>query len=437
MNRLKALIIDGTALFRGVGSRLMEQTGFDVTIAETGSDGLQLAKSKKFDLICCSYHLPDMSGSEFCGQIRALSRYDFSPVLMLTGEDNPRILKQALLSGATDIFYKKDLFELENYLRRFVERQSRKLSGRVLFIEDSRVLQEIMLDLLTDMGLDVDAYTHAEGAWQAFESSHYDLVITDIMLEGAMSGISLVRKIRRLHSERGDVPIIAVSGFDNVSRKIELFNLGVNDYVAKPIIHEEIKQRVFNNVTSYQAVLELRSQQKALYSLAMLDELTQLFNRHALREFSSKYFSEAIRFNRPLTMAVMDIDSFKEINRTQGHDKGDKVLAELGRWLKRFVRDEDMVARWSGDEFIFLLPDCDTETASALMKRLQKRLSQFKPENIELTVSIGIASTQGQENNNLNSLFELADGAMYQAKMAGRNCVREYHRDTDSLETDS
>ena len=128
------------------------------------------------------------------------------------------------------------------------------------------------------------------------------------------------------------MPVIAITGFNNVSRKIELFNLGVNDYVEKPIIHEEIKQRVYNNITSYQAILELRSQQNSLYSLAMLDELTQLFNRHALREFSNKYFSEAVRFNRPLTMAVMDIDGFKAINQTQGHDKGDKVLAELGLW---------------------------------------------------------------------------------------------------------
>lgn len=434
MSNLKALIIDGTALFRSVGSDLLEQAGFDVTVSETGFDALKLAKSEKFDLVCCSYHLPDISGSEFCGQVRSLPRYDFTPVLMLTGEDNPQILKQALLAGATDIFNKKDLVELEIYLRRFIERQNRQLSGRVLFIEDSRVLQEIMIDLLTDMGLDVDAYTHAEGAWEAFESGHYDLIITDIMLEGSMSGISLVRKIRRSHGDNGNVPIIAVSGFDNMSRKIELFNLGANDYVAKPVVHEELKQRVSNHITSYQAILELRAQQKSLYSLAMLDELTQLFNRHALREFSSKYFSEAARFDRPLTMAVMDIDGFKTVNEKQGYERADKVLAELGRWLKRFVRDEDMVARWSGDEFIFLLPDCDNEEAKSLMERLQKQLAQYKPTNIGITVSIGIATMEGNEQHNLNSLFELADGAMYQAKMAGRNCVKEYTADKDKEE---
>ncbi|MBE9533020.1 MAG: GGDEF domain-containing protein, partial [Proteobacteria bacterium] len=117
-------------------------------------------------------------------------------------------------------------------------------------------------------------------------------------------------------------------------------------------------------------------------------------------------------------------------------EEADKVLAELGRWLKRFVRDEDMVARWSGDEFIFLLPDCDNEKAAALMTRLQKRLVQFKPGNIPLTVSIGTATISGEnDKHNLNSLFELADGAMYQAKIAGRNCIREYAEGEEKEET--
>jgi diguanylate cyclase (GGDEF)-like protein len=433
MRKLNALIIDGSDTFRNIARELLEKSGFVVTVAESGTEGLDLAKNERFTLVCCSHHLPDIAGSEFCGQIRSISGYDFASVIVLTAEDNSRILKQALLAGATDIFSKNDLEELEIYLQRFVERKNRQISGRVLFIEDSRVLQEIIIDLLTDMGLDVDAYTHAEGAWDAYQNGNYDLIITDIMLEGMMSGISLVRKIRRLHGEPGNIPIIATSGFDNMSRKIELFHLGVNDYVAKPIVREELRQRVFNHVTSYQRMLELRSQQHSLYSLAMLDELTQLFNRHALREFAGKYFSEALRFNRPLTMAVIDIDHFKDINETKGYSKGDEVLAELGSWLKRFVRNEDMVARWAGEEFIFLLPDCDTETAIALMERLQKRLTQFKPANLTITVSIGLATMEEGTDYNLNSLFELADGAMYQSKMAGRNCIKVYEESVETV----
>lgn len=431
MRTLNALIIDGEESFREALQALLEKAGFVTSFAASGKEGIALAEQERFALVCCSCQLSDSTGSEFCGQIRAVKGYDFASIIVLTAEDNSRVLKQALLAGATDIFCKKDLTDLETYINRFAERESRQLSGRVLVVEDSRVLQAIILDLLTDMGLDVDAYTHAEDAWEAFYSGSYDLVITDIMLEGLMSGISLVRKIRRYQGEHGNIPIIATSGFDNISRKIELFHLGVNDYVAKPIIREELRQRVFNHVTSYQSTLELRAQQKSLYSLAMLDELTKLFNRHALREFSGKYFSEAIRFEHPLTLAVLDIDYFKSINETEGYIKGDQVLAEFGAWLKRFVRDEDMVARWASEEFVFLLPDCSQSTAITFMERLQKRLGQFKPANVAITVSIGLATMEIGTKHNLNSLFELADDAMYRAKMSGRNCIKYYQANND------
>ncbi len=433
MRALHALVIDNDVASRQAVSLLLEQAGFKVDACKTGHEGLLLAKRQRFSLICCSDNLTDITGSEFCSKARALAGYDYVSVIVLTVEDNPRTLKQALLAGATDIFSKQDITELEIYVQRLVEREVRQLSGRVLFIEDSQVLQEIIIDLLTDMGLDVDAYTHAEGAWEAFRTGQYDLIITDIMLEGAMSGITLVRKISRFQGEYGSIPIIATSGFDNASRKIELFHLGVNDYVAKPIVREELRQRVFNHIVSYQRMLELRSQQASLHSLAMLDELTQLFNRHALREFAGKYFSEAQRFKRPLSMAVMDIDHFKTINESFGYSTGDKVLGEFGVWLKRFVRDEDMIARWASEEFVFLLSNCEAATAVTLMERIQKRLEQFKPGNVAITVSVGVATVNDHEKYSLNSLFELADRAMYRAKIAGRNCIKLYE-DEDHAE---
>ncbi|SFK61685.1 GGDEF domain-containing response regulator [Methylophaga sulfidovorans] len=423
---LNALVIDSSPLFCEHMIDLLESAGFNVETAMNGADGLGKAATARYRLVCCSDNLPDYASSEFCSQLRALNGYDFATLLVLTEHDNSKILKQALLAGATDIFSKNDMAEMDTYLSRLSQRESRQLSGRVLFIEDSRVLQTIIIDLLTDMGLDVDAYNYAESAWEAFKGGDYDLVITDIMLEGSMSGITLVRKIRRMQSEYSNVPIIATSGFDNMSRKIELFHLGVNDYVSKPIVREELRQRVFNHVTSYQTTQELRTQQKSLHSLAMLDETTGLFNRHALREFASKYFSEAYRFNRCLSLAVIDIDHLKDINERYGFEHGDQMLSELGSWMKRHVRDVDLVARWAGDELVLLLPECDLASANNMMERMVQRLSKLKPANLEVTVSIGIAQLRQEDNDNLNSLFELADKAMYQAKMAGRNCVRLY-----------
>lgn len=426
MRNLNALVVDADPDFQQTASDILRAAGFDVVTASSGQSALTQAQQSSFKLVCCSDQLPDVSGVGLCGQLRAISGFDCVAVLIMTDKDSAKLLKQAILAGATDIFSKSDHKELETYVQRLAERESRQLTGRVLFTEASQLLQTVIIDLLTDMGLDVDAYTHAEAAWDAFQGGDYDLVITDVMLEGMMSGITLVRKIRRLPGELGTIPIIATSGFDNMSRKIELFHLGVNDFVSKPIVHEELRQRVFNHINSYQNHRELRSQQKSLYSLAMLDEVTQLFNRHALREFAGKYFSDAYRFKRDLAMAVLDIDHFKQINQDYGFDKGDQVLAELGSWLKRFVRDADIVARWGGEEFVMLLQGADNANALALMARLQEKLVRFKLAGIPLTLSIGVASLSHDRSDTLNSLFEMADRAMYQAKIAGRNCVRSY-----------
>lgn len=426
MQKLNALVVDPSTAFCEKSRQILEAVGFEVEVAEDGYQGLSRAQAERYRLVCCSDSLADIGGSEFCGQLRAIKGYEFAAVLIMAEQDNAKMLKQALLAGATDIFSKHDPRELEIYVERLARRETRQLSGRVLFIEDSQVLQTIIVDLLTDMGLDVDAYTHAEGAWEAFQGGDYDLVITDIMLEGMMSGISLARKIRRLRDESGNIPIIATSGFDNLSRKIELFHLGVNDFISKPVVREELRQRVYNHITSYQNVRELRSQQKSLYSLAMLDELTQLFNRHALREFAGKYFSEAYRFQRDLSVAVLDVDHFKSINQQYGFEKGDEVLASLGAWFKRRLRDEDMIARWAGEEFVLILPSCDAPMAKMLLERMQKRLAKFKPANLPITLSIGVASIRHDQKDTLSTSFEMADRAMYQAKMAGRNCVRVY-----------
>lgn len=427
MRELNGLVVDGDESFRHEVSELLKSAGFSVQEALSGNEGLEKAKKERFTVVCCAYQLTDISGSDFCGQIRGLPAYYFSSVLVLTNDDNSKSIKSVLFSGATDVFSKKELVDLGVYLQRFSEREQRQLGGRVLVAEDSNVLQEIIFDLVTDMGLDVDAYTSGEEAWEAFQESHYDLVITDIMLEGGMTGVSLVRRIRRLQGTNDEVPIIATSGFDNLSRKIELFHLGVNDYISKPIIREELRQRVFNHITSYKNLLELREQQKALNSLSIFDPLTQLFSRHALREFSAKYFSDAKRFKHSLSLVMINIDYFRDLNEDNGHKTGDKILAELGPWLRRSIREGDLAVRWSGDEFLFLLTNCAEDTAVILMKRLQRQLILLRPAEHDITLSIGIATMGGDDvEGDLNSLLELADGAMYQAKMAGRNCIQVY-----------
>jgi two-component system cell cycle response regulator len=423
--RLYALVVGDVASLEEA-SMIIKAAGFELEHADSGQAALQLARQKNFAVVCCNDQLTDMSGSDFCGQLRAIHGYDYASVLVLTNANSSITLKQSILAGVTDVFGSDELDELQTHVKRFVAGERQQLSGRALLVEDSRVIQTIVLDILIDLGLDVDAYTYAEEAWDIFQQGDYDIVITDILLDGTMSGISLVRKIRSLPGQLGEVPIIATSGFDNKSRKVELFHLGVNDFISKPIVREELRHRVINNVNSYQNLREIRHQQSSMHSLSMLDTLTQLFNRHALKAFSAKYFSEAYRFKRKLSMAVINIDHLQKINEKWGYETGDRVLSDMATWLKRCVRDIDMLSRWGADDFVLILPNCNAGEAFELMQRIQKRLSKFKPAGIEITISIGIAAIPDDEKHNLMSLFDYADTAMHQAKIAGRDSVEIY-----------
>jgi len=241
---MKVLIADNVRVFQQLVSSLFENTGLEPIVAGSAKECLQLLEQEPFAFICISMHLQDMSGIDLCTQIRRSANHLYTPVILFTSEYSPRLLSEALAAGVTEIFNKqKDLDQLVAYIKRFTL-QHQFLQGQVLYVEDSKSLRMQTEAILTSRGLQVDSFDSAEKAFEAFLKKNYDLVITDILLAGSMSGLGFVNKIRRLNDRRGDVPILAVTGFDDIARRIELFQLGVNDYAIKPLIEAELVARV-------------------------------------------------------------------------------------------------------------------------------------------------------------------------------------------------
>ena len=241
---MKVLIADNVKLFQQLVSSLFENTGMESVVTGSASDCLKHLNEERFDFICISMHLEDMNGIELCKKIRSSKEHAYTPVILFTSEYSTRLLSQALAAGVTEIFNKaKDLDQLVAYIKRF-SLQHLPLSGRVLYVEDSRSQRSSTEQILLERGLDVDSFESAEAAWESYLRNKYDLVITDIVLAGRMSGLGFVNKIRRLSDRRGDVPILAVTGFDDIARRIELFQLGINDYAIKPLIEAELMARV-------------------------------------------------------------------------------------------------------------------------------------------------------------------------------------------------
>jgi diguanylate cyclase (GGDEF)-like protein/PAS domain S-box-containing protein len=190
-------------------------------------------------------------------------------VILFTSDTSESLLHDAARAGVTEVFLKVNVGELINFVGRYTARV-RKIDGRVLYVEDNAAQAAVVNEQLASLGLTVEWCGSGEDAWTAFQKRDYDLVLTDIVLAGAMSGATVVSRIRSLPDERGDTPVIAITAFDQLARRIELFHLGVSDYVAKPIVEEELASRVRNLIGRRYAERTIRRREKHRFDQTLL-----------------------------------------------------------------------------------------------------------------------------------------------------------------------
>src|SRR5579859_1613355 len=329
------LIVDHSKVVRTVWNKMVADLGHQSLTVETAEDAINVMQGQEVEFICASLSLPGMNGIALCKQVRSMPRHDKTPFILLTSTQDKTLRQEAFEAGVTEIQEKMDKEQLEARLKQYLSDEQQPLAGRVLYIEDSMVAAHVMIKILRHMNLTVDHFRSADEALAAFEKNDYDLIVSDIVLEGVMSGVGLVNRVRSYLSDKRHVPILALSGMDETTRRIELFRLGVNDYITKPPVEEEVRARVRNLIISKQLFDRVQAQSRQLYQLAMLDQLTGLYNRNGLQEFASKYFSEATAKDIPLSVLIIDLDHFKTVNDSHGHTAGDSVLARCGEMLKR------------------------------------------------------------------------------------------------------
>ncbi len=310
---VKVLVVDHVKLFQQIIASIFDAEGLIAVQRNNGRECLQAIEEEEFAFICVSLYLQDLDGIELCRQIRTHTKSRFIPVILFTSESSPELQHNALLAGITEIFLKQqDLTELTSYIKRFTL-QYQPLSGQVLYVEDNKALRLYTLKLLQSKGLHVDSFTTAEQAWRAFNTKQYDLLITDIVLGGKMSGIWLVNKIRRLNDNRGDISILAMSGFDDMSRRIELFHLGVNDYVTKPIFEDEFLSRIRYLVGASRSVNHQVKMISNLFSssldgILVLDHRQQVIDANASLYEMSGYNTHEV-LNRPVSILFGHYDN--------------------------------------------------------------------------------------------------------------------------------
>jgi len=420
---MKVLFVDHSKVFRSVWERMVLHAGHEPLIATDGMSGLRLLENQAVDFIAVSLSLPDIDGIRFTRQVRTMPNGRGVPIVLLTSAQDNRTRRRAFEAGATDVCPKTGIEELFHRASRMANHDDQKLIGRVLYVEDSRTVFKVMTRLMESLGLEVDHYVSAAEAYTHFDDKLHDLVISDILVEGEMSGIALVSQLRETHPNKTQVPILAMSGMDDDIRRVELFRLGINDFIPKPVIREEAAARIRNLVVQKQLFDKVQQQRIQLYEMAMTDPLTGLYNRNSLAEFASKIASAANRHDMDLSVIILDLDHFKTINDEHGHLAGDQALASVGAMLTASCREEDFAVRFGGEEMLLILPHCPLSDAEARAHQLRERIEKLRPAGIEVTASLGVSSRPSGRPIVLEQLIRLADQAVYEAKSQGRNQV--------------
>lgn len=420
---MRILCVEPTKLYQELLQLVFTETDASCEFKSNGEEGLDALRNREYDLVCVSHQLGDMNSNEFLFQVKKIKQQFRTPIILITSTDSASLRDKSLKIGFTEILNKTDINTLSMGLTRIVNRSKNRVHGHILYIEDRESDYTPVIGLLQKKGYSVDHFTSAEDALKKFENKNYDIIITDVMLAGGMTGLGLVNSIRGRSDEKKNLPILVVSVADDATRRVEILTLGASDYVCKPIIEDEFVARVNNLVQNKQLFDQVQEQREKLYEMATTDQLTGLQNRHSLTDISKKYLSESSRHGVPLSLMVIDLDHFKSVNDNHGHDKGDEVLSGIGELLKQSVRNEDMAARFGGEEFVILLHHCALESARVKAENIRKAIEQLQPGGLTITASIGVAEFNQSADADFATFFKFADEATYEAKQGGRNRV--------------
>jgi diguanylate cyclase (GGDEF)-like protein len=297
---------------------------------------------------------------------------------------------------------------------------------KILIVDDEKGARETIGDYLAEDGFSVETTDTGMKAMEILQQSSFDLIISDLRMPG-MDGIALTRNIKAMGI---DAPIIVITGFATIEHAVESMKAGAFDFITKPFNFDQIKITV-KKALETKRLQKLAKEREFYKKLSNSDELTELANYRYFSETLQKETSRAKRYNRPLSLMMIDIDDFKSCNDTYGHPAGDMVLKRIASLIKKNTRGCDLVARYGGEEFSVILPETSEEEAHVVTERIRESIDkfEFKTEDGKpignLSVTIGLSSIPKKANNK-KELISTADSALYSGKASGKNCVVIY-----------
>jgi two-component system cell cycle response regulator len=427
---------------------------YDVITAADGFEALEKIMKHKPDLVLLDVMMPGMNGFEVCEKIKANIEVSHIPVVMVTALSDVSDRVRGLEVGADDFVSKpindtalfarvKSLIRIKVLLDelRLRDKTGKQVGvlgeeensftadvtgAHVVLVEDDMVQSRNITERLKQH-YHVEHFSDPEAASEALKTTlHPDVIVISTLLSD-VDGLRMAAQLKNVERLR-HVPIIVLVDEEEQHLMLKGLELGINDYLSVPVELNEMEARLKTQIRrkKYQDALRTNYQQSV--SMAITDSLTGLYNRHFLDAHLNNMVNAALQNQKPFSMLMLDMDHFKSVNDTYGHDVGDEILKELAKRMVDSIRSSDLAARIGGEEFMILMPETSIADAYGMADRMRGKIGTTPfPVSHEIrellkTISIGVAELN-LSGDNAAAMIKRADNALYEAKNTGRNKV--------------
>lgn len=444
----RILVVDDNPLNVKLLSAKLSRDYYTVFTAENGLVALEIAEKEKPDLILLDVMMPELDGFETCRRLKANTALRTIPVIMVTALSDVQDRVQGLDAGADDFLTKpindialmarvRSCLRLKSLMDEWRMREGPAAPTPDIDIETLRSVHVALLDDQTNesamvathierVGMNLHRLKKSEEMTQLLQSHSIDVLLMNLGLHDE-DALRVIASIRANEFTRS-LPILMYADESDIGRVAKALDLGASDYIFKPVDALELHARLRTQIRNKRTYDKLRLSYERNMALAVTDGLTGAYNRNYLNQNVPRLFERYKANNKPISLAITDIDFFKKINDTYGHHVGDQVLQEIVKRLNAGLRFFDIVVRMGGEEFVVIMPDTPYDSAMSVAERLREQITKTafaiaEPKlEIPVTLSIGVC---GSDNGamSLDDMYKAADASLYKAKEGGRNKV--------------
>lgn len=447
----RVLVVDDIEANRRLLQAKLEAQYYTVLHAENGMEALEVARTQAPEIILLDVMMPGMDGYEVCRRLKADPATSYIPVVMVTALNDSEDRIRGLDVGAEDFLTKPvDDFALMSRMGALIrynavaselrQRQAIGLKGgvvedgspdqqdrpaRIFVVDDNPRSSARIAEMLRAGGHTAITLIEA-GGMSDLQKQGVDILLLS-MTSRRFDALKLCAHFKMTEATRA-ISILLICDPDDQQRAGKGLELGASDVIFTPVDKQEMLARVRTQARRARYIEMLRERVDRGLELSVIDQLTGLYNRRYMMSQLQQLMQRSVMGGKPVSVMMADIDHFKSVNDTYGHDVGDEVLQEIARRLKENVRPIDIVCRPGGEEFLVIMPETPGDLACAAAERIRRAVAAepFKinsgQREITITLSAGVSTISGPQDT-ISDLTKRADTALYQAKTAGRNRV--------------